>query len=76
MARGGVRATLVPQTFGRRPTARPRTPRERSTTVDTHPTHVLIAGGGVAALEAALALKALGDRPHPGEQIAPEKHLR
>jgi sulfide:quinone oxidoreductase len=40
--------------------------------VDTHPTHVLIAGGGVAALEAALALQALGDGRLRVELIAPE----
>ena len=37
--------------------------------------HVLIAGGGVAALEAALALRALaGDRVHV-ELVAPEPHF-
>ena len=40
--------------------------------MDTHPTHVLIAGGGVAALEAALALQALGDGRLRVELIAPE----
>jgi len=40
-----------------------------------HPVHVLIAGGGVAALEAALALRALAkDRIHV-ELLAPEPHF-
>jgi sulfide:quinone oxidoreductase len=37
--------------------------------------HVLIAGGGVAALETALALRALGDHPFDVELVAPEHHF-
>src|SRR5215211_185398 len=37
--------------------------------------HVLIAGGGVAALETALALRALGDGLFDVELVAPEHHF-
>jgi len=37
--------------------------------------HVLIAGGGVAALEAALALRTLGDGLFDVELVAPEHHF-
>jgi sulfide:quinone oxidoreductase len=39
------------------------------------PTHVLIAGGGVAALEAALALRALAEERVSVELLAPEPHF-
>ena len=38
--------------------------------------HVLIAGGGVAALEAALALQALAPDPFDVELLGPEPHFR
>src|ERR687897_3729923 len=37
--------------------------------------HVLIAGGGVAALEAALALRELGEGLFDVELVAPEHHF-
>lgn len=37
--------------------------------------NVLIAGGGVAALEAALALRALGEERFSVELLAPEPHF-
>ncbi len=40
-----------------------------------HPVHVLIAGGGVAALEAALALRALAEERVSVELLAPEPHF-
>ena len=40
-----------------------------------HPAHVLIAGGGVAALEAALALRALAEERVSVELLAPEPHF-
>lgn len=40
-----------------------------------HPVHVLIAGGGVAALEAALALRALAEDHIRVELLAPEPHF-
>jgi len=41
----------------------------------THPAHVLIAGGGVAALEAALALRALAEERVSVELLAPDPHF-
>jgi sulfide:quinone oxidoreductase len=41
----------------------------------TDPVHVLIAGGGVAALEAALALRALAEDRIRVELLAPEPHF-
>jgi sulfide:quinone oxidoreductase len=50
---------------------------ERSAHAMTHRTenHVLVAGGGVAALEAALALRELGDGQIDVELLAPEPHF-
>ena len=43
--------------------------------MDHQPEHVLIAGGGVAALEAALALRAVGEDRLQVELFAPETHF-
>jgi sulfide:quinone oxidoreductase len=72
MARRPARATLASHDPSAAVHGSPADAAERSTTVDTHPTHVLIAGGGVAALEAALALKTLGHGRLRVELVAPE----